>query len=139
DETRAYWDATMREELVIQRCASCGAVQHPGGPCCSSCLAPTLEWVKASGRGTVFSFTVVRHSFHPAFTDKIPYVLADVRLEEGPIMTAGLTGCAPDEVHIDMPVEVWFAEPIEDAFHVSLRLPKWRPAGLISTETEVSA
>ncbi|MHB8511857.1 MAG: Zn-ribbon domain-containing OB-fold protein [Actinomycetota bacterium] len=128
DETRGFWEATMREELVIQRCSSCNAVQHPGGPCCSTCLSQSLEWVRASGRGSVFSFTVVRHAFHPSFMDKLPYVLADVQLQEGPIMTAGLTDCDPEQVRIDMPVSVYFTEPLEDAFHVPLRLPKFKPA-----------
>lgn len=128
DETKAFWEGTLAEELRLQACNACGAVQLPGGPCCSTCLAQDLRWDRASGRGEVFSFTIVRHSFHPAFMDKLPYVVADIRLEEGPIITSNVTGIPPDDVRIGMPVEVWFAEPIEDAFHVPLRLPKFRPS-----------
>jgi hypothetical protein len=127
DETRAFWEGTNAEELRIQACSSCGAVQLPGGPCCSTCLEQNLRWQRASGRGEVFSFTVVRHSFHPAFMDKLPYIVADIRLEESPVITSNVTGIAPEAVRIGLPVEVWFAEPIEDAFHVPLRLPKFRP------------
>lgn len=127
DETRGFWEGTLVEELRIQACRACGAVQLPGGPCCSTCLSQQLRWERASGRGEVFSFTVVRHSFHPAFMDKLPYIVADIRLEEGPVMTSNVTGIAPDEVRIGMPVEVWFDSSREDAFHVPLRLPKFKP------------
>lgn len=127
DETRPFWEGTLAEELRIQACNACGNKQLPGGPCCTSCLSQDLAWRPASGRGTVFSFTVVRHPFHPAFADRLPYVVADVELEEGPVMTSNVTDVPVDDVRIGMPVEVWFDEEIEDAFHTKLRLPKFRP------------
>lgn len=127
EETRPFWEGTLAGELRIQVCVACGGTQLPGGPCCSTCLSPDVAWRRASGRGTVFSFTVVRHVFHPAFSEKVPYVVADVRLDEGPILTSNVTGVPVEEVRIGMPVEVWFDEPIEDAFHVRLALPRFRP------------
>ncbi|MGZ4105128.1 MAG: Zn-ribbon domain-containing OB-fold protein [Actinomycetota bacterium] len=127
EETRAFWEGTLRGELLVQVCNACGNVQLPGGPCCTRCWSQDLAWTKASGNGTVFSFTIVRHPFHPTFADKIPYVVADVQLEEGPVITSNVTGVEPDEVRIGMPVRVWFDEQTEDAFHVPLRLPKFRP------------
>jgi len=128
DETRAFWEGTLLEQLRIQQCASCGHRQLPGGPCCRECLSQVLEWHAASGRGRVFSFTVVRHAFHPSFVTSVPYVLADVELEEGPIVTSNVTDALVETVHIGMPVHVWFDDEIEDAFHVKVRLPKFRPA-----------
>lgn len=127
DETRGFWEGTLQEELRLQVCGACGHKQLPGGPCCTNCLSQELRWERASGRGTVFSCTVVRHAFHPVFADKVPYVLADVQLEEGPIWTANVTDCPVEQVRIGMPVEVWFDAEMEDAFHVKLRLPKFRP------------
>lgn len=126
-ETKPFWEGAFKGELRIQVCMSCGCRQLPGGPCCSKCLSPDLEWHAASGRGAVFSFTIVRHAFHPAFADKLPYVVADIELEEGPILTSTVTHTEPEEVRIGMPVEVWFDAPIEDAFHVRLALPKFKP------------
>jgi len=126
-ETRGYWGATLAGELRVQVCDACGNVQLPWGPCCSTCLSPDLRSERASGRGTVFSFTIVRHAFHPSFADKIPYIVADVELDEGPIITTTVTDVAVEDVRIGMPVEVWFDEPIEDAFHERLALPKFRP------------
>lgn len=128
DETRPYWEGTLAEELRVQVCNACGNTQLPGGPCCSTCLSQDLRWERASGRGTVFSFTIVRHAFHPSFAAQTPYVVADVQLSEGPIVTSNVTDVDPGAVHIGMPVEVWFDEQIEDAFHVPLRLPKFRPS-----------
>ncbi|HEX9712892.1 MAG TPA: OB-fold domain-containing protein [Actinomycetota bacterium] len=128
DETRGFWEGTLVEQLRIQVCGACGNRQLPGGPCCSSCLSQDLSWQPASGHGTVFSFTVVRHAFHPSFADEVPYVVADVELDEGPIITSNVTDCPAESVRIGMPVKVWFDEQLEDAFHQPLRLPKFRPA-----------
>lgn len=125
DETRGFWEGTLEGELRVQVCGACGARQLPGGPCCAACLSQDLSWQRAAGTGRVFSFTVVRHAFHPSFASKVPYVLADIQLDEGPILTSNVTGGT--NVQIDMPVEVWFAEPIEDAFHSRLALPMFRP------------
>src|SRR5205823_9617152 len=77
DETRTFWEGTLTEELRVQVCNACGTKQLPGGPCCTTCLSQDLSWQKASGKGTVFTFTVIHHAFHPAFADKVPYVVAD--------------------------------------------------------------
>ena len=127
-ETRGYWEGALAGELRVQICNACGNRQLPWGPCCTTCLSPDLGFVKASGRGSVFSFTIVRHPFHPSFADKLPYVVADIELEEGPIITNTVTDVNPEQVTIGMPVEVWFDEPFEDAFHERLALPKFRPA-----------
>jgi uncharacterized protein len=127
DETRPFWEGTLAEELRIQVCDACGNKQLPGGPCCTSCLSQELHWETASGRGAVFSFTIVRHAFHPSFADQVPYVLADVQLDEGPIFTSNVTDVPVEEVRIGMRVEVWFDAELEDAFHTKLRLPKFRP------------
>jgi uncharacterized OB-fold protein len=75
----------------------------------------------------VFSFTAVRYAIHPTFSATVPYVIADIELEEGPVMTSNVTDCPVEDVYIGMPVEVWFDSEAEDAFHTKLRLPKFRP------------
>jgi uncharacterized OB-fold protein len=127
EETRPFWEGTLREELLVQICNACGNRQLPGGPCCTTCLSQDLRWEPSSGRGSVFSFTVVRHPFHPSFAEQLPYVVADVQLEEGPILTTNVTDVSDDEVSIGLPIEVWFDEEMEDAFHAKLKLPKFRP------------
>lgn len=128
EETRGYWEGTLAEELRVQTCSACGHKQMPWGPCCTRCLSQDLGSTIASGKGRVFSFTVVRQAIHPNFSAHVPYVIADIELEEGPIMTSNVTDCPVEEVRIGMPVELWFDNEIEDAFHTKLRLPKFRPA-----------
>lgn len=126
DETRGFWKGTLAEELRIQVCQACGHRQLPGGPCCRACLADAVRWERASGGGRVFSFTVVHHAFHPSFAAEVPYVVADIELEEGPILTSNVTDIDPGAVRIGMPVAAWFDEPARDAFGVEYRLPKFR-------------
>ena len=127
DETRGFWEGTANEELRVQVCGACGHRQLPGGPCCRECLSQDLGWELASGRGIVHSYTVVHRALHPAFAAQVPYVLADVQLDEGPVLTSNVTDVAPQEVSIGMAVEVWFDEPDRDAFGTAFRLPKFRP------------
>lgn len=127
EDSRGFWEGTLAGELRVQRCGACGARQLPPAACCSTCLSQDLSWEPVSGLGTVFAFTIVRHAFHPSFADKIPYVLADIELDEGPVITSNVTDVGVDEVRIGMPVEVWFEHETEDAFHTKLRLPRFRP------------
>lgn len=127
EETRPFWEGTLAEELRVQVCGACGNVQLPGGPCCTTCLDRNLTWRASNGCGAVFSFTVVRHAFNPLFATPVPYVLADIQLDDGPTFTSNITDVDPDEVRIGMRVRAWFDTQIEDAFHTPLRLPKFRP------------
>jgi uncharacterized protein len=128
DETRGFWEGTANEELRVQVCGACGHRQLPGGPCCRECLSRDLTWERAGGRGIVHSYTVVHRALHPAFAAQVPYVLADIQLEEGPVMTSNVTDVDPAAVRIGMPVEVWFDEQDRDAFGTAFRLPKFRPS-----------
>jgi len=62
----------------------------------------------------VYSYTVARRPTHPAFADRVPYVIAIVELEEGPRMTTNVVGCEPDDVHIGMPVRATFEDVDEE-------------------------
>ncbi len=108
--TAPYWDAARAGRLVVQQCRSCRQVWHPPLPSCPHCHSADLGWSAASGTGTVYTYTVVRHPTHFAFADKIPYVIALVELTEGPRLVTGITGCAPDEVRVGLPVRAVFRE-----------------------------
>ncbi len=127
-ETRGYWQGCGRSELVLQRCRDCNTVQHRPRAVCVSCLSGEIEHFVASGRGSVYTFTVTHQNQAPGFREACPYVLAYVELEEGPRMMTNIVGCEPEEVRIAMPVVVDFAdvEPRKgetDAFAV----PRFRP------------
>ncbi len=85
---------------MIQHCKSCGAYVYYPRALCPHCGSPDLEARQASGRGTVYSTTVVRRK--PERGGDYNVVLVD--LEEGPRMMSRVEGIAPDKVHIGMQV-----------------------------------
>jgi hypothetical protein len=122
EESRGFWEACARHELVVQRCAACRVLRYYPRALCPRCLSDDVEWVRCSGRGTVYSFTVMHQNQAPGFRERLPYVLAYIELEEGPRMLTTIVEC--DAVRIGMPVEVTFEDVSE---HVAL--PRFRPAG----------
>ena len=122
--TKPFWKAAKEGRLVIQKCADCGKHIFYPRVCCPHCSSDCVEWVEASGKGTVYSYTVVCSNAPSAFIADTPFVIAIVRLEEGVQMLSNIIGCPPESVRCDMPVEVTF-ERLNDEF----TLPKFRPAG----------
>jgi uncharacterized OB-fold protein len=121
-DNQGFWDACHRHELRLQRCQSCGAFRHQPRPMCSQCHCLEYEWARASGRGTVYSFTIVHRPTLPAFQRDVPYNVVVVQLEEGPFMVSNVVGCIPDRLHIGLAVEVVF-EDVSD----TISLPKFTP------------
>ncbi len=119
---RPFWDAAKEERLVIQKCGTCGRHVFYPRIACPHCSADNLDWVEASGKGTVYSYTVVQANAPSAFLADIPFVVAVIRLEEGVQMLSNVIACDPDNVECDMPVEVAF-EKLNDEF----ALPKFKP------------
>ena len=109
--TKPYWDAAREGRLAVQHCVACDRVWHPPLPRCPHCHGVDVDWVTASGRGTVCSHTVVDHPTHVALRDRVPYVVAMIELEEGPRVIANVRECAPEDVRVGMPVQVVF-EPV---------------------------
>ena len=122
EESRGWWEALGRHELYVQRCRDCDTLRLPPRAVCPVCLSSAVVWERASGRGTVYSFTVTHQNQAPGFREELPYVLAVVELEEGPRLVTNVVGCAPDEVRIGMAVEVTF-----DDVTPEVTLPKFRP------------
>ena len=123
EESRGYWEALARHELYFQRCRDCGTNRFPPRVVCPKCLSSATQWVRASGRGTVYSFTVTHQNQAPGFRESLPYVLAVVQLDEGPRLMTNVVGSSPEQVRIGMPVEVVFEDVTPE-----ITLPKFRPA-----------
>jgi uncharacterized protein len=117
-----YWAEAAGGRLVIQHCASCGARQFYPRALCIACGGDP-EWEEASGRGTVYTFTVIRQQGAKPFRDELPYVVAMIKLDEGPMMMGNIGGCAVDDVTIGMAVEAYVVEAAE-----GVGVPFWRPA-----------
>lgn len=102
--TEEWWQATREARLVLQTCRECSTFQHYPKAVCTNCGSTDLEYAKASGRGEVYSFTVIHRAPDPAFDP--PYVVALIRLSEGPVLLSNIVGVKPEEVRCDMSVEV---------------------------------
>lgn len=120
---RHYWESAAQGKLVLQRCTSCGAYQFYPRALCTTCAGET-EWVEASGRGTLHTFTVIRQNKSPAFAALSPYAVGIVELEEGVRMMSNIIGCDIADLRIGMRLEVVLLKAADD-----VGLPFWRPAG----------
>ena len=108
-----FWEGCNRGELILQQCHApdCGRWVYFPRVCCPYCGSGDLAWKRASGRGKVASFTIVRRPQHPAFFPEAPYYFAAIRLDEGPLMYARLDGEPdPDAKLIGRAVEAFFVE-----------------------------
>jgi uncharacterized OB-fold protein len=120
-ETQPFWDAAGRGVLAVQRCCACGEHRLYPKALCPSCHADAHDWVEVSGRGRVYSFSVVRRAPSPAFAARVPYVVAIIALAEGPHLLSHVVGIEPDAVRIGLEVRVEFEEAGE-----GVRLPVFR-------------
>jgi uncharacterized OB-fold protein len=110
EENRWFWEACARHELYLQKCAGCGTPRYYPRALCPACMSSRAEYVRASGRGKVYTFTVTHQNQAAGFRDELPYVMAYVQLDEGPRVLTNIVNTPLDEVTIDMPVEVTFED-----------------------------
>jgi len=124
EHSRFYWEAAHEQKLMIQRCDDCSTYIHPPMPICATCHSWNVTPQQISGKGTVYSFTVVRHLFHPGFADVMPYTLALVELAEQADLRVltHIVQCDHEDISINMEVEVVF----ENRGNHSV--PQFRPA-----------
>jgi uncharacterized OB-fold protein len=122
-EAREFFAHCAQGVLALQRCTSCGRLRHYPRSHCPFCLAPGYEWQPCTGRGTVYTLTVIRRNENPRFAQRLPYVVAIVELEEDVRMLTSVVGIDPNAVRVGMAVEVVFeAEPD------GRTVPRFRPS-----------
>ncbi|MGR8921485.1 MAG: Zn-ribbon domain-containing OB-fold protein [Gammaproteobacteria bacterium] len=118
-----YWDALTEHRLVVQRCAECGRLRHYPRPLCDACYSFEHEWVELDRRGTIASWAVSHHPFHPAFKRDVPYVSLTVDMIDGVRMHGRLVDARADELAVGKTVVLDF-DDVDDA----LTLPVFRLA-----------
>ena len=120
--SRPYWDATREKRLVIQYDRSVGAYQfYPRPTSIYTGRRGDLEWREVSGKGALFSYTVVRRA-RPPFRDKEPYVVAMITLDEGVNVMSNLIYCTQDQLATGLRVRPYW-EPLPDGRHLLLFEP----------------
>ena len=120
--TLPFWQAAAEHRLVAQRCKACGKTRIPPAPICSACRSDEADWQQLSGRGEVYTYTIVHRPI--AANQPLPTVIAVIALEGagGVRMISNLVGVDASAVRIGMPVELVWEDMSAD-----LAIPRFRP------------
>jgi uncharacterized OB-fold protein len=102
DESRPFWEATTRGELLVKHCTACGENHYFPRTFCPFCFSDATEWLKCSGRGSIYTYSVSRRGE--------PYAIAYVTLDEGPTMLTNLIDCDFDKLAVGQAVKVKFVD-----------------------------
>jgi uncharacterized protein len=121
DLSKHFWSSVRAGRLLVQRCPECQHTQFYPRALCTACGADP-EWLETSGKGEVYTFTVIHQNGARPFADEVPYVVAMIELAEGPRMMGNITDCDPEDVHIGMAV-TWYPVEVND----EIGFPFWRP------------
>jgi hypothetical protein len=100
--TLAFWDAAREGKLLIGRNTRTGKAHYPPRPICPFDDEGEVELVPASGRGTIYTYSVMRA--------KTPYVIAYVELAEGPRVMTNIVDCDFEALRVGQPVRLTFVE-----------------------------
>ena len=115
-EIEPYFEAAAAGRLLLKVCSACNQAFHYPRAICPFCHSSETEWREASGRGTIYSFSVLRRA-------PIPYAVASVALAEGPQMITNIVDCDLDSLRCNMPVAVVF-KPSEGGPPVPMFTPE---------------
>ena len=122
-DTRDFWAGTLEKEFRYQQCDQCEKIVFYPRRHCTGCTSGTLRWKVSRGKGTVYTYSVVRQSYHPFFRNRVPYAVAWIDMDEGPRILSNIVGVenALEDVQIGMKVEVEWEE------HEHLNVPLFKP------------
>ena len=122
--TAPFWEAANRGVLAIQHCGDCDTSIHPPAALCPDCQSPALAFREVSGRGRVYTHTIVRDNVTQGFARDEPYVIGIIELaeQERLLLVANVVGVALEDVRVGMPVRVTFERLTE-----SIALPQFEP------------
>lgn len=107
---RPFWEGAAAGKLLLQKCRSCGKVQFFPRAVCVECFSSDIDWVPATGQGTVHSYSWVRVPRNPAFKEEVPICYCNIILDEGVIMESRILGKGMEKVKIGARVKVVFQE-----------------------------
>ncbi|UCD56377.1 MAG: OB-fold domain-containing protein [Candidatus Hydrogenedentota bacterium] len=110
------------DRLYTKACLAASPCPETRNEFCSNCLSEDIEWIEASGKGAIHTFSVVQRPPGASFTEDIPYVVAIIDVDEGPRMISNMVEIAPEDMRVGMPVRVVFENITDD-----IALPKFRP------------
>jgi len=103
--SKPFWDAAKEGILLLQYCPVSGKYQFYPRPVSVYTGKRNLEWRRASGKGTVYTYTIT-HRAPPPFKNVPPFIVATVELDERVRIMTNLVNCTVDQVRIGMPVRL---------------------------------
>jgi uncharacterized OB-fold protein len=124
-----FYEAARRGELRFQKCSACGTFRHYPRPVCPKCLSRDYTWELSTGRGTVYTWTIVRGPTLPAFEHKLPYNVVDVLMDEGVHFISEVLDCPPEEITAGMRVQATFESVNDEITLVKFRRTELPRAG----------
>jgi uncharacterized protein len=124
--TQPFWDSLKAHAIKLQHCAACDMFVYYPRAVCPTCLSTELVWMDVSGRGVIHAFTIPHRHPNPAFSERAPYVVVLVELQEGVRMLSNLVDVEPvaEQVPIGAPVEI-----VYDDVNETITLPCFRLVG----------
>jgi len=108
EESAEFFEAAKQGKLLLRYCQKCDRFLGWDRDICDECHDYQLEWKPASGKGTIYTFTIVHQVITPAFANEVPYNVTYVELEEGPRVKTNIVGVANSDIRMGAPVEVVF-------------------------------
>lgn len=118
---RGFWSLAKERRLSVQKCDACDHIHFPGSPVCPNCLSEDQSWTPVSGKGEVLSWVRFHRAYWDSFRAELPYVVALVRLSEGPLLMTNILNAPEAGPPIGASVEVVFEDVDEE-----ISLPKFR-------------
>jgi len=116
-----FWEACAQGRFLLHRCARCARHYWPASRCVEHGME-AMQWVEGSGRGRLYTYTVLHRAIAPGLRDKPPFVIAVVQLEEGPFYHSNILDCAVESIAIDMALDV-----VMTPHDSGLTIPQFRP------------
>jgi uncharacterized OB-fold protein len=104
-----FWQGCREGRLMLHRCEICQRSYWPASRCIDH-GDTAMGWVAGSGRGSLYTYTVLHHAYTSSMKDKLPYVVAVIKLEEGPFFHSNVVDCPLEEVRIGMPLRAEMVE-----------------------------
>ena len=123
-ESEPFWQAAREGRFLIMYCRPCEQAYFYPRRYCPRCWSDETEWREASGRGTVYTYSVVHQNPAPPFRDWCPYAVVLVDLDEGVRVMGNWDRAADlDALAVGLPVQVTFEQMNDE-----IALPRFRPA-----------
>lgn len=122
-DTGEFWRRTGERELAYPECADCASIVFYPRRHCPQCGGADLNWRQASGAGSIYSFSVVRQSYHPFFRAQVPYAVAWIDLDEGVRLLSNVIGTEDPGAQLSIGQRVMLTWEAHDELCIPLFAP----------------